>query len=614
MQPRWQPDQHGTPIVPKLQGGRSSGAVAREFIQEPLPDLEQQLAAELEGVSWAVVAFTSEDTVWCDWIYRNLNGYPLPVSLVDRVTAHGFPRPDCLSIFPDRRDPNYADHLPHALEESSYLVVVCSPDSANSEAVDDQIRAFKKAGGEERVLALVVDGPPDARLGEHRRAATCDWLPTWLRWRLEENGFRAADRWEPRVIDARRGYRSLKQVRDCLLAALIDADVEELDRLGACTRNVEALTMPAIPAVNTVTPKVPVPSSVEKKEAVVTPVVAAAPAAIPAATPTPLPMTEASRRGSKFTIGTAVILIIVAVVFGTHVFREITAEDPTSTLDVAPVTGAMAGRSAKPAPSEEKAPAPQVVTQTSETAQPVEPSPAQTVAVASESVPAPEVKPTAEAKEPAAKETAETTPGPALTQNNPPTVDAVPEVKPPPSTPPVAVSNVPQIAPAGAWATSRIQSMESPAPPPKSAPEDVVVAATPSPTGIPSSVPANSPSSSESDAVLLDEVKTLERRGDETMTERRTEDALDLYRTALSSAEEYAARKGANPAARDQVVALMRKLGTLQTQNSSTAEARATYIQARKLLLQIKSQGGWTRERAKSLDEIESRLLSLPRD
>jgi len=30
--------------------------------------------------------------------------------------------------------------------------------------------------------------------------------------------------------------------------------------------------------------------------------------------------------------------------------------------------------------------------------------------------------------------------------------------------------------------------------------------------------------------------------------------------------------------------------------------------------MQIKGQGGWTRERAKALDEIELRLLSLPKD
>jgi len=49
-------------------------------------------------------------------------------------------------------------------------------------------------------------------------------------------------------------------------------------------------------------------------------------------------------------------------------------------------------------------------------------------------------------------------------------------------------------------------------------------------------------------------------------------------------------------------------------QNASTAEARQTYQQARKTLLQLKQQGVWSRERDKALDELESRLLSLPRD
>lgn len=594
--------------------------MARDFINEPLPDLEEQLAAELEGVSWAVVAFSPEDSVWCDWIYRNLNGYPLPVSLVDRVTTQGFPRPDCLSIFPDRRDPHYADQLPHALSESTYLIVVCSPQSADSEWVGDQIRGFKKAGGEERILALVVDGPPDARLGEHRRAAKCEWLPTWLRWRLEEEGFRAADRWEPRVIDARRGYRSLKQVRDSLLAALVDADVEELDRLGACTRNVEPLMQPAYPAIEIPASKIKAPAPAPEKKQPVARTVPATPAApAPATVPAPTvasvtpPAPATSRRGSKYTISTAVVLIVVAGVFGLRSFKEITADEPASTLNVATVTGAMAGRSpAKKTPVEDSAPAPEVVTQlpASESAPLAQASQTPSVAVTSEATPTPEVKPAVEAKE-----TPDAAPAPAaapvVMQNNPPTVDAVPEIKAPVQAPPITSPSVPSVVPPGAWVTSKIQPPDSQLPP-KSEPM------TESVTSAPSSAPVNAPAtpavSSEADAVLLDEVRTLERRGDETMSERRTEDALDLYRTALSSAEEYAARKGASPAARDHVVALMRKLGTLQMQNSSTAEARATYMQARKLLLQIKAQGGWSRERAKVLDEIESRLLSLPKD
>ncbi|HSI13235.1 MAG TPA: hypothetical protein VK961_14385 [Chthoniobacter sp.] len=559
MHPRWRPDQPGASIVSRNPSERSSSGVRQSYINEPLPDLEQQLAAQLEGVSWAVVAFAPEDSAWCDWVYRNLNGYPLPTSLVDRVTSHGFPRPDCLSIFPDRRDPSYPERAGRALEDGTYLIVVCSAASAQSSTVDAQIRTFKADGGEERVLALVVDGPPDAKLGERRRAAQCEWLPTWLRWRLEEEGFRVADRSEPRVIDARRGYRSLKQVRDSLLAALTETDVAELERLGGCSQNVE-LGLPAE------TPPA------ERKVEVTTAVF-------------PAPAESAPRRGSKFTIVMAVMLTLIAAVFGTRSFLEITAEEPASTLEVSPVTGMMPGHSAKVASSEEAGPLVQ------ETPSPLpEVTPVASVPAIEQSTP-----PSTEPAAPASTPTAST--------NEP----ASHEVKPVAQ---VTPQDVPPVAPTIDGPTSRIlppggRAMPEPGPGP------VITART---ATFSFNAPPSGASNSESDAVLLDEVRTLERRGDETMSERRTEDALDLYHTALSSAEEYAARKGANPAARDQVVALMRKLGTLQMQNSSTAEARATYIQARKMLLQIKSQGGWTRERAKALDEIESRLLSLPRD
>ena len=57
-----------------------------------------------------------------------------------------------------------------------------------------------------------------------------------------------------------------------------------------------------------------------------------------------------------------------------------------------------------------------------------------------------------------------------------------------------------------------------------------------------------------------------------------------------------------------------RKLGTLQLQMASTSEARASFVQGRKLLLQLKSHGQWNAERARVLAEIESSLRRLPRD
>ncbi len=254
-------------------------------------------------------------------------------------------------------------------------------------------------------------------------------------------------------------------------------------------------------------------------------------------------------------IGMAIVLIVVAAIFGVKSFRELSAEEPPSALTLPP----RSEPAAVAAPAEPAGPA--------EGVEPFAP-------VASDPSVAPQDSPA------------------------PPVVAVAPA--PTPFTNPAATlrPNAPQVAPPQVFAFTRVRSAEPPAP---VAPADAAAAFT----------TANSP---VDEAVLLDEVETLERRGDEIMAERRTEDALDLYSTALESAIEYAARKGANSAAKDQVVKLQRKLGLLQIQNASTAEARSSYQQARKTLLKLKSQGEWSRERAKSLDEMESRILSLPRD
>jgi len=527
MYPRWHPDEPGHPHSPENGG---LGASRPDYFAEGLPDLEQQLSAMLGGVSWAAVSFADEDAVWCDWIYHALNGYPLPASLVDRVTPHGFPRPDCLSIFPDRQDPDYPEHTAQALANSAFLIVICSAHSAHHAVVDEHIRAFKNAGGEERIVALVVDGPPDERLGEHLRAGNYEWLPAWLRWRCDEKGFCPADRSEPRIVEARRGHASLRQVRDALLTALVDMDAGELERLGGFNR-----PLPEIQSVPTV-PQTQMPKSLSPDFSVRTP-------------------QPSSRRDATFMIGTAVALIILATIFGVKSFRELSADEPASSLEGITRATPLLARNTLAQPAVTPEPEPGV-----------------------EASPAPTPEP------------------PVIVASTAPALADKP-VAVPIITPPAAPrANVPQWSPSQIFATTRVQ------------PEEVVSPLRAVVTSAPSTF------ATTSDSVLLDEVATLERRGDEIMAEKRVEDALDLYSTALGSAQEYASRKGANPAAKDQVVMLMRKLALLQVQNASTAEARATYQQARRTLLQLKAQGGWTRERAKALDEMESRLLSLPRD
>jgi hypothetical protein len=237
--PRWHLDEQNPPPTSGAAEAVVTPAPRSEFVRAPIDDLERQLAAELDGASWAVVAFTAGDAPWCDWLHRNLNGYPVPAELIERATPHGFPRPNCISVFPDLRDPEFEARYAHALETSGYLIVVCSPEAARSPELEEKIRAFKTAGGEERIIALVVESDPHESLETLPKTGTPDWLPAWLCWRLDEDAFVEAERVEPRIIDARPGRAPMKAVRDAMLSALLEKDAVALDALGAFSRPVE---------------------------------------------------------------------------------------------------------------------------------------------------------------------------------------------------------------------------------------------------------------------------------------------------------------------------------------------------------------------------------------
>ena len=53
-----------------------------------------------------------------------------------------------------------AASVKEALAESATLVVICSPNSATSKWVDEEIRTFIAAGREQFIRLIIVDGEP----------------------------------------------------------------------------------------------------------------------------------------------------------------------------------------------------------------------------------------------------------------------------------------------------------------------------------------------------------------------------------------------------------------------------------------------------------------------
>jgi hypothetical protein len=195
--------------------------------------------------SWAGVSFVFEDAFWCDWLYREFDGLRVPRPLINRPSRHGLPYPDRLSVSPDPADPVQLENYAETLRTAQHLIVVVSPHSGRSELMQEHMRTFRAGGGEERIVALIVNGEPGSPTAEPASISDKKWMPPWLEWRFSEAGFAEAERTEPFVVDARMGVATLPEVRARLLAAMLEVEESRLGELGVVPRPATRANYPA---------------------------------------------------------------------------------------------------------------------------------------------------------------------------------------------------------------------------------------------------------------------------------------------------------------------------------------------------------------------------------
>jgi hypothetical protein len=192
-------------------------------------------------LSWAAVSFVLEDTIWCDWLYREFDGERIPRPLIGRPSRFGLAYPERLSISPDPADPVQLETYAEALHSAQHLILIVSPTSGKSDTLREHLRVFRAAGGGDRIIALVVKGEPASPSAEPGSPSDQEWLPDWLQGRFEENRFQSAGAAEPLVIDARLGVASLAEARAGVMAALLGVKRETLNELGIVTRPTTSL-------------------------------------------------------------------------------------------------------------------------------------------------------------------------------------------------------------------------------------------------------------------------------------------------------------------------------------------------------------------------------------
>jgi tetratricopeptide (TPR) repeat protein len=140
-----------------------------------------------EAISFKYRAFLSyshKDTSWAKWVHDRIEGFRIDKELVGRDTPMGPIPKNLRPVFRDRHDfdagGTLRDQTIAALDGSAALVVLCSPASARSGAVNEEVRQFLSRHPDRPVVPLILDGTPRDEMHE------C--FPKTLRFTIAANG------------------------------------------------------------------------------------------------------------------------------------------------------------------------------------------------------------------------------------------------------------------------------------------------------------------------------------------------------------------------------------------------------------------------------------------
>ena len=111
---------------------------------------------------YAFISYSRKDEQWAKWIQHKLETYRFPVTL--RKNNQDLPK-KIFPIFRDKTDlvsGELWESLKHQMEESEYMIVICSPNSAQAEWVNNEVSYFRSLGRNDKIIPLIVDGDPHA--------------------------------------------------------------------------------------------------------------------------------------------------------------------------------------------------------------------------------------------------------------------------------------------------------------------------------------------------------------------------------------------------------------------------------------------------------------------
>lgn len=109
---------------------------------------------------FAFISYNAKDTAWGKRLQKKLEHYRMPATL---CSEHGWERTPIKPVFfapTDIQPGGLSEELQERLRASKNLIVICSPNSAQSQWVGKEIEFFHSLGRTQNIHFFIVDGVP----------------------------------------------------------------------------------------------------------------------------------------------------------------------------------------------------------------------------------------------------------------------------------------------------------------------------------------------------------------------------------------------------------------------------------------------------------------------
>ena len=178
----------------------------------------------------AFLSYSHADAKQARSLHHFIETFKIPKRLVGRETKCGTIPRRLRPVFKDREElPSSSDLgsvIDDALKSSEFLIVLCSPESARSHWVNEEVLSFKRMMRGSRILCIIISGEPNATDIPGRAAEEC--FCEALRFQLDDDGQLTREPAELVAADARLGHDGRYPARLKLVAGMLGLGLDNL--------------------------------------------------------------------------------------------------------------------------------------------------------------------------------------------------------------------------------------------------------------------------------------------------------------------------------------------------------------------------------------------------